>query len=105
MRSSTARSSTTCAANTRRCWPRLPSALLANSDLAELRERLKGVNAELWRIEDEIRLKERAQDFSDEFIALARAVYVVNDRRAALKREINRLSGSALVEEKSYAAY
>ena len=82
-----------------------PSALLANSDLAELRERLKGVNAELWRIEDEIRLKERAQDFSDEFIALARAVYVVNDRRAALKREINRLSGSALVEEKSYAAY
>ena len=48
---------------------------------------------------------ERARDFGDEFIALARAVYVTNDQRAALKREINRLCDSELVEEKSYAAY
>jgi hypothetical protein len=50
-------------------------------------------------------VKERARDFSDEFIALARAVYVTNDKRAALKREINRLTSSELVEEKSYANY
>jgi hypothetical protein len=79
--------------------------LLARVEIAELRARLKAVNAELWRIEDEIRVKERAQDFSDEFVALARAVYVTNDKRAALKREINKLTMSALVEEKSYAAY
>ena len=79
--------------------------LLASREIAALRERLKAVNAELWRIEDEIRIKERARVFDAEFIALARAVYVANDARAALKREINRISGSALVEEKSYAAY
>jgi hypothetical protein len=82
-----------------------PPALLSRADIAALRERLKAVNAELWRIEDEIRLKERARAFDEDFIALARAVYVVNDRRAALKREINLISGSGLVEEKSYAAY
>ena len=79
--------------------------LLTSREIAALRERLKAVNAELWRIEDEIRIKERARVFDAEFIALARAVYVANDARAALKREINRISGSALVEEKSYAAY
>ena len=52
-----------------------PGGLLADPDIAELRARLKGVNAELWRIEDEIRLKERARAFDEEFIALARAVY------------------------------
>jgi hypothetical protein len=82
-----------------------PAALLASAELTDLRARLKDVNAELWRIEDEIRGKERARAFDAEFIALARAVYVTNDRRAALKREINRLTDSALVEEKSYAAY
>ena len=82
-----------------------PGEWLARADVAALRERLKGVNAELWRIEDEIRVKERARAFDEEFIALARAVYVTNDLRAALKREINRVSGSAFTEEKSYAAY
>jgi hypothetical protein len=82
-----------------------PAGLLADADIAVLRARLKGVNAELWRIEDEIRLKERARAFDEDFIALARAVYVTNDRRAELKREINRLARSELVEEKSYAAY
>jgi hypothetical protein len=82
-----------------------PAGLLADADIAVLRARLKGVNAELWRIEDEIRLKERARAFDEDFIALARAIYVTNDRRAELKREINRLARSELVEEKSYAAY
>jgi Family of unknown function (DUF6165) len=82
-----------------------PPPLLARAEVAALRARLRGVNAELWRIEDEIRAKERARAFDDEFIALARAVYVTNDVRAALKREINRICGSALIEEKSYASY
>lgn len=66
---------------------------------------LKTVNSELWDIEDDIRECERAQDFGDTFVALARAVYVTNDKRAALKKEINLHLGSRLVEEKSYAAY
>ncbi len=69
------------------------------------RARLKRVNEALWQIEDDIRLKERDQAFDDNFIALARSVYVRNDERAALKREINRKLGSDLVEEKSYADY
>lgn len=66
---------------------------------------LKTVNRELWEIEDDIRDQERACDFGARFIELARAVYKTNDRRAALKRQINTLLGSKLVEEKSYAAY
>ena len=82
-----------------------PAEWLARAEIAELRARLKAVNADLWRIEDEIRLKEREQAFDEEFIALARAVYVTNDARAALKRDINRVTHSGLIEEKSYAAY
>ncbi len=82
-----------------------PAGLLADPNIARARERLKDVNAELWRIEDEIRLKDRARAFDAHFIALARAVYVTNDRRAELKREINRLAHSDIVEEKSYATY
>jgi hypothetical protein len=82
-----------------------PNGLLNDAGVAQLRERLKAVNAELWTIEDEIRVKERARAFDDEFIALARRVYVTNDRRAEIKREINRIARSDLVEEKSYAAY
>ena len=82
-----------------------PAEWLARTEIAELRARLKAVNADLWRIEDEIRLKEREQAFDEEFIALARAVYVTNDARAALKRDINRVTHSGLIEEKSYAAY
>lgn len=66
---------------------------------------LREVNAALWDIEDEIRDCERAQDFGDRFVALARAVYRTNDRRAALKREINDLLGSAINEVKAYAPY
>jgi hypothetical protein len=70
--------------------------------LAEAREQLRAVNIALWDIEDAIREHEQRQDFGESFIALARAVYQRNDERAALKRRINLLSGSALVEEKSY---
>ena len=96
-------------ANVRREYEALlaaaPAGVLADAEISALRARLKAVNAELWAIEDEIRLKERARAFDDEFIALARAVYRTNDRRAELKREINRRAGSELIEEKSYAAY
>jgi uncharacterized protein DUF6165 len=67
--------------------------------------RLKAINEKLWEIEDRIRDKERAQSFDADFIALARSVYHSNDERAAIKREINRYTGSALVEEKQYADY
>jgi hypothetical protein len=73
--------------------------------LAALAEALKAVNMKLWVVEDEIRDQERAQTFGARFIELARAVYVINDERAALKRQINALLGSDLVEEKSYAPY
>jgi len=63
---------------------------------------LKAVNRQLWDIEDEIRVHERDGRFDARFIGLARAVYRENDRRAALKRRINQLTGSEIVEEKSY---
>jgi hypothetical protein len=66
---------------------------------------LREVNARLWDIEDDIREKERAGQFDARFVELARAVYVNNDERAAIKRRINTKLGSALVEEKSYADY
>jgi hypothetical protein len=66
---------------------------------------LRDVNAQLWDIEDRIRDKERGALFDAEFIELARAVYVTNDERAAIKRRINTALGSVLVEEKSYADY
>jgi hypothetical protein len=80
------------------------AALVPDASLADLLAELKGVNERLWEIEDEIREAEQALDFGPDFIALARAVYHTNDRRAALKRAINSRLDSALVEEKSYAA-
>ena len=73
--------------------------------LAPVMAQLVTVNGELWDIEDRIRDCERAGDFGPGFVELARAVYRTNDRRAALKAQINQLCGSQLVEEKSYAAY
>jgi hypothetical protein len=81
------------------------ATLPASPDLTRLTAALKAVNEELWVIEDDIRDCERAEDFGPEFIRLARAVYKTNDRRAALKREINELLGSRLIEEKSYQPY
>ena len=66
---------------------------------------LRRINEALWDIEDHIRDKERDQQFDLEFIELARAVYVTNDERAAVKRTINTKLGSRIVEEKSYAKY
>jgi tetratricopeptide (TPR) repeat protein len=71
--------------------------------LDELRAGLKAVNARLWDIEDDLRICEKKGEFGAAFVALARAVYKLNDQRAALKRDVNRLFGSAIVEEKSYA--
>lgn len=76
-----------------------------STELAKLTRRLKGVNQVLWDIEDQIRDCEHRQDFGPEFIQLARNVYQNNDQRADLKRQINRLLGSRLVEEKSYRDY
>ena len=67
-----------------------------------LSSRLAKVNLLLWEIEDKVRLKERKKDFDDEFIYLARSVYTQNDKRASIKREINRLYNSQIVEEKLY---
>ena len=66
---------------------------------------LKAVNEALWDIEDDIREKEAAKSFDAEFIKLARAVYVTNDKRAEIKKQINLETGSALIEEKSYESY
>jgi len=75
-------------------------------DMAGEKERiLEDINREIWRIEDEIRDCERRKDFGPAFVTLARSVYRTNDRRAQVKREINQLSGSRLVEEKSYTEY
>ena len=68
-------------------------------------QQLKEVNQDLWKIEDDIRDQERQQAFGETFIQLARSVYKQNDRRAAIKREINLAYGSALTEEKSYKKY
>ncbi len=83
-------------------WAAHPAARV---DIARLRLDLKAVNERLWVIEDDIRLKEKAQAFDQEFIALARAVYFENDERARIKKEINLALGSAYVEEKSYQDY
>jgi hypothetical protein len=83
---------------------RLTAAARA-ADVAAVRAGLLDVNGELWDIEDAIRDCERAGDFGPRFIELARAVYRTNDRRADLKRDINRLLASGIVEEKSYKPY
>jgi hypothetical protein len=78
----------------------------ANSTALESRVAdLKKVNETLWEIEDKIRDCERQKDFGETFVELARSVYHQNDRRSALKRQINELLGSKIVEEKSYQAY
>jgi FkbM family methyltransferase len=77
----------------------------AYAKLAELAAKLKKINEALWWVEDDIRICEREQNFGKKFIELARAVYVTNDQRSVVKREINDLLGSELIEEKSYAKY
>jgi hypothetical protein len=74
----------------------------APPESAVLYAELKSVNRALWQIEDEIRDCERGGQFDERFIELSRGVYRNNDRRAVLKRRINELTGSEIVEEKSY---
>ena len=81
------------------------AAIPRDARLSALWDELYGINADLWVIEDDIRACEAAQDFGAEFVRLARAVYVTNDRRAAVKKAINLHLGSALVEEKSYTEF
>lgn len=81
------------------------AVIAPSSSLDDLAAELKKINEALWVIEDDIRECERNSDFGETFIGLARAVYKTNDIRAALKRNINDLLGSRLIEEKSYAAY
>ena len=71
----------------------------------DLINNLKEVNNKLWEIEDNIRIKESTQKFDNEFIQLARSVYKENDKRASIKKEINQIYNSELVEEKSYNNY
>lgn len=77
----------------------------SKNSLDENIEALKKVNEELWVIEDKIRDKEGEQKFDDEFIELARSVYITNDKRAEIKKIINSKTGSELTEEKSYSDY
>ena len=71
----------------------------------DLINNLKEVNKNLWEIEDNIRIKERNQEFDKEFVELARSVYKENDKRAYIKKEINQKYNSELIEEKSYNNY
>lgn len=68
-------------------------------------DELQRINEALWDVEDELRRHEAAQAFGPEFVRRARSVYQINDQRARVKREINQLTGSELVEEKSYVTY
>jgi|TARA_B110000027_G_scaffold103615_1_gene109784 hypothetical protein len=74
-------------------------------ETSQLESELREINQQLWDIEDRIRDKERNHTFDDEFIQLARSVYITNDERSRIKRKINNMFGSELVEEKSYAEY
>jgi hypothetical protein len=82
-----------------------PETLHNQTDVIRLREDLFKINTSLWEIEDKIRLKEKRKEFDAEFIETARAVYINNDERARLKREINILCQSELTEEKSYSSF
>ena len=73
--------------------------------IQKLRAQLKEINQALWEIEDDIRDKERAKEFDQAFIQLARDVYFTNDRRSSVKKELNLHLGSDIVEEKSYQDY
>ena len=76
-----------------------------SAEMRRLESDLKSVNEALWVIEDDIRQCEADKDFGAKFVELARSVYKQNDKRAAIKKEINLLTGSAIVEEKSYTEF
>lgn len=80
-------------------------AVTEDDTVRRIHAELKGINEELWMIEDDIRDKERAREFDARFIELARAVYFTNDRRSVVKKELNLHLGSTIIEEKSYQDY
>ena len=73
--------------------------------IEKLKKQLKDINLALWKIEDDIRDCERAKNFNENFVELARSVYFTNDKRSKIKLEINLLLNSSLMEEKSYKDY
>lgn len=83
-------------------WPLWLEQQASRPALQALKEQLKAVNERMWEIQDQLRDKEAAQDFGADFITLARGVYGTNGERIVVKNEINRVAGSALVEEKQY---
>lgn len=86
----------------RQTWQAHPASA---TDIRSEYAQLKAINEKLWDIEDAIRKKEKAKAFDDEFIDLARSVYVRNDERGEAKKAINLKLGSSLIEEKSYEDY
>ena len=80
-------------------------SLESSGTLHSLQDQLLAVNTSLWEVEDVLRGLEKSQDFGPSFVSAARSVYQLNDRRAAVKKEINLLTGSNLIEEKSYEKY
>ena len=80
----------------------IPEALFGNAELMRLRLKLKKINQNIWHIEKEIRIKEAASTFDESFIELARNTYLLNDSRAVVKKRINVILKSAIVEEKIY---
>ena len=77
----------------------------SNTTVNSLVKELESVNEKLWNVEDKLRDKERSKQFDDEFIKLARDVYFTNDERARIKKNLNEVTNSKLVEEKSYQKY
>ena len=78
---------------------------ISEEEINEFLVKLVNINSKLWKIEDDIRDQERQKSFGETFIRLAKSVYQQNDRRAAIKKEINTTYGSNLIEEKSYQQY
>lgn len=85
--------------------PLVSDEMFLTDHMVDLIDQLKSINKALWDIEDDIRIQESKGDFGSRFIELARAVYVTNDQRADVKKQINLATGSTLVEEKSYEDY
>jgi len=81
------------------------SSVPESEALSVLAAKLKTINQKIWQLEDDIRDCERVQDFGPKFIGIARSVYRTNDERASVKRQINELLGSKIIEEKSYSSY
>jgi hypothetical protein len=79
--------------------------IVAKYDISDLYLSLLAINTLLWKIEDDIRDKERNKIFDEEFVELARSVYMTNDERSRIKKLINQKTKSAFVEEKSYEEY